>query len=126
MADEKNRNVRNRAKVIEDLFTDPSLMYRNFTCTVKSLTANVYFLKLEDFLTFFKFLHPRQVKEGVKMRYKMLHSQMKTIKDICEEDYNQVNELDNFEEELEEVMPKKVNVQVPVDGSKSNIVQRMI
>ena len=47
---------KDRKKIIEQKFTDPSTKYRNFTCIVKSLTAAVYFLKVEDFNIFFKFM----------------------------------------------------------------------
>ena len=56
MEDEANRHVRNREEKMEAMFTDPSTRQRNFTCVVKSLTATLYFLKVEDFNTFFKFI----------------------------------------------------------------------
>ena len=54
--DENNRFVTNREAKIEQMFTDPSCRQRAFTCVVKSLTATLYFLRVEDFNSFYKFI----------------------------------------------------------------------
>ena len=97
MEDEANRHVRNREEKMEEMFTDPSTMQRNFTCIVKSLTATLYFLKVEDFNIFFKFIPKDQVRKGVENRMNLLKHQMSTIRQICEDDYRKVTKLERVE-----------------------------
>ena len=50
-----------------------SLTCRNYTCEVKSIFATVYFLKIEDFMNFYRFIPRERVKTGVELRLKLLH-----------------------------------------------------
>ena len=53
--DPRNDHYKDKEQQAHELFHDPSTKCRNFTCIVKSLTATVFFLKVEDFNTFYKF-----------------------------------------------------------------------
>ena len=64
--DEINQRMPDKDQKMAELFTDASTKLRNFTCVVKSLSATVYFLKLEDFNSFYKFLPKLDVRRGVK------------------------------------------------------------
>ena len=79
------------------IFDDATTVYRNFTCSVKSLTATLYFLKTEDFNTFFKHMNLEEASRGLDSRMQMLRNQMKTIKDICENDYKMINKLERVD-----------------------------
>ena len=48
--------MRDKEEKANSLFHDSSTKLRNFTCVIKSLTATVYFLKIEDFKQFYKFI----------------------------------------------------------------------
>ena len=61
---------------MKELFSDSSTKLRNFTCIVKSLSATVYFLKLEDFNSFYKFIPKMAIRKGVKLRMDLLKRQM--------------------------------------------------
>ena len=96
--DKANQSLINRDKIIEKLFNDPTTSYRNFTCVVKSLHATVYFLKLEDFHHFYKFIPIDQVTRGVKQRLELLKNQMRTIRKVKKADYDRiVNQIENVE-----------------------------
>ena len=52
--------------------TSDSLTSRNDTCEVKSMFATVYFLKIEDFMNFYKYIPRERVRTGVELRLKLL------------------------------------------------------
>ena len=91
--DEANDLVHDREQKIKELFTDPSTRLRNFTCVVKSLHATVYFLKVEDFNLFYKFIPKERARQGISCRLELLRGQMAAIRQTCEHDYKELNKI---------------------------------
>ena len=107
------------------MFNDKTTSYRNYTCVVKSLHATVYFLKLEDFHHFYRYIPVDQVTQGVKQRLELLKHQMKTIRNVCKADYDRVvNQIENVETLLKENQTKIQEGRV--DGSPNGSIKQMI
>ena len=75
-----------------------SLTCRNYTCEVKSIFATVYFLKIEDFMNFYKYIPQERVRTGVALRLKLLQKQMKMIKQFLDDDIQRANIFDKVPE----------------------------
>ena len=76
--------IKDREIAIERLFTDPTLSHRRYTCKVNSISATVYFLKLQDLNDVYRFIPRKHVVRGVNARDHMLDRQVETIKNIAE------------------------------------------
>ena len=76
--------IKDREVAIERLFTDPTLSHRRYTCKVNSISATVYFLKLQDLNDVYRFIPRKHVVRGVNARDHMLDRQVETIKNIAE------------------------------------------
>ena len=80
-----------------DLFDDNTTKNRDFTCRSNSLTAVLYFLKIDEFTNAMKLVTMESLKNIYLRRKSILEGQLHNVSKVANELYLNQNKLQNLE-----------------------------
>ena len=91
---EGNDYFKRHEEKTDQLFSDSTLEYRNFTAIIKSSSAKLYFLKREDLEAFLRFMPNVMVRDEVKRRIEFLSRQISTIMKVTKDEFNDLQRIE--------------------------------
>ena len=90
---EGNDYFKDRTEKTDELFSDHTLEFRNFTTIVKSSKAKLYFLAREDLENFLRYMPNASVKDEIHKRMNFLRRQIDTILKVQKSEYDERQKL---------------------------------